>query len=1090
MGVLAWSQLGSRNWEYAILLIKQRNYDKPQRTASNALGAIAMTRQSDFLDFSQSAKHQKISAKLTPREGNPDRVLDLVRLLEVNPNPSKSELGLKDTSFDHVLHLTRLLGFIDDKKRLTKAGRGLLSLGKSGQYSRLALSLDQLDVVQSWCHFYGVNSFCELDVETCGTHLRRVIKGVKKTTIRGRITALKRLCKVLSPHHPSIKETDFVDLEEDRNPSISDEPVFGDRVLDVVTRIKTGATNVRISTGWMSAVGYDMVARGLREAKMKIMLGSDDYRGKELLESPLDFFKKSVKTGRPSEEKRRQHMRLYQDLASGTKRIRELHPRILDRLHAKGYYFGLQAGLSTSANMTWNGLVGNVESGFVTTSLDHMRFNITEFERYFSMAEDITTPIIEAIEESWVFQEPVIPYLAYLRGLLEVFGTKANEKRSETYHLADFQQMIVASALNSLAEYRRAMVISPTGTGKTVMGSYIIAAECMEAARKVVVFSPNEAVRHKWEHDTLAFGRTPRIYSHSDIQGLPENHLDSKAGREFDMFIDEETLVVVDEVHRFRTEGRSGEINLRRILDGSLNGKKPRALFLTATPIGTGFENLETQYSMLFGDETLRNLKSIATAPGLVNITLPFIMNKFGHVDENGHKYLNYANSKKYFGKRTQYITPFANENGSLFERIADIKFTRLERNPVLDDGNIRLDQFGFEVGNISEVVEVENMALAKLNLARAVNSSQSAAIESITSAIDELPEKNYAKPESTEKQLRDLLRDVRENYSDEKYQRLCKILRSKPDSKILIFTSRKATMGELVSRLSHDFPKMKIAAHEGNAKQKRGLRERFAPSAHGIKVGKRKAINVLVSTDSISEGVDLQDASTAIDYDLWWTPLKLQQRMGRLDRPTDQYREFKIIRFVNLTPSFTSIVKMDEYLTARSEMLKQLIADGAYEKFENRDWSEEHEEGIILVEEDGYESISSSEELTATSFHIADIANATSDDIQDAKDLPSNFVSSLRSDEAEGTFILFKHHGITHLAYKNGKTNEVVFSPLNTSSENVLAKIRCKKSTPLQPLPSDHYELVDGLLLEICELLDYEADEIELIFSVAIRTD
>ena len=80
----------------------------------------------------------------------------------------------------------------------------------------------------------------------------------------------------------------------------------------------------------------------------------------------------------------------------------------------------------------------------------------------------------------------------------------------------------------------------------------------------------------------------------------------------------------------------------------------------------------------------------------------------------------------------------------------------------MLDDGNIRLDQFGFEVGNIPEVVEVENMALAKLNLARAVNSSQSAAIESITSAIDELPEKNYAKPESTEKQLRDLLKDVR----------------------------------------------------------------------------------------------------------------------------------------------------------------------------------------------------------------------------------------------------------------------------------------------------------------------------------------
>ena len=174
----------------------------------------------------------------------------------------------------------------------------------------------------------------------------------------------------------------------------------------------------------------------------------------------MEYFQKSVKTGKPSEEKRNQHIRLYKDLVSGTKRVRELSPKTLDRLHAKGYYFGLQAGLSTSANMTWNGLIGNVESGHVTTNLDHMKYNITEFERYFEMAEDITTPIIEAIEESWIFQEPVSPYLAYLRGLLEVFGNVASETRSETYHLADFQQMIVASALNSLNEFRRAMVIS------------------------------------------------------------------------------------------------------------------------------------------------------------------------------------------------------------------------------------------------------------------------------------------------------------------------------------------------------------------------------------------------------------------------------------------------------------------------------------------------------------------------------------------------------------------------------------------------------------------------------------------------------
>ena len=86
--------------------------------------------------------------------------------------------------------------------------------------------------------------------------------------------------------------------------------------------------------------------------------------------------------------------------------------------------------------MTWNGLVGNVESGHVTTSLEHMKYNITEYEKYFEMAEDITTPIF--IEESWIFQEPVEPYLAYLRGLLEIFGNIAEEKRSETYPVSRF----------------------------------------------------------------------------------------------------------------------------------------------------------------------------------------------------------------------------------------------------------------------------------------------------------------------------------------------------------------------------------------------------------------------------------------------------------------------------------------------------------------------------------------------------------------------------------------------------------------------------------------------------------------------------
>lgn len=1048
------------------------------------------TRQTDFLTIGNNSRKSKISSKDTPREGNPDLILDLVRLLQSDKDVSHKEMSIGSTAFEHVLQTSRLLCLVDEKKRLTKAGRGLLTLGKSGQYSRLALSLDKLPIVKSWCKSFEVQNFCELDYETCYSHLKRKVSGIKQSTLKGRVTALKRLCKSLEHHHPSRRDILFADQDDSSNPKLKDEPIFGKRVIDVVNRIKEKSTNVRVSTGWMSAQGYDMIANGLREANMKILLGSDDYRGKELLESPIEYFRKSVKLGKQNETKKNQHIRLYQDLASGTKRIRELSPRILDRLHAKGYYFGLQAGLSTSANMTWNGLVGNVESGHVTTSLEHMKYNITEYEKYFEMAEDITTPILEAIEESWIFQEPVEPYLAYLRGLLEIFGNIAEEKRSETYQLADFQKMIVASALNSLNDYGRAMLISPTGTGKTVMGSYIVAAESINPKSKVIIISPNDAVRRKWEYDTLAFGRTPKIYSHSDIQSLPENHLDSQVGREFHMFIDEHTLIVVDEVHRFRTEGRIGETNLRKILDGGINGKMPRVLFLTATPIGVGFENLETQYSMLFGNDKISNVSSIASLPGLVNITLPFIIEKFGLVDDEGRKYLNYSNSKKYFANRTQYTVAFQNDNENLFSLVENLKLTRLKANPVLSDGNRRLEDFGVALEPIPDFVEVEDMTFAKFNLARAISSSKSAAIDSVNNFLSDLSNQNYADKEVTKQQLNELLYELQNNFSDVKYQKLLTIIKANCPCKLLIFTGRKATMRELEKRLSIDLPNLNVKAHQGTDNQKQKLREQFAPIAHGVKIRKNKRIDILISTDSISEGVDLQDANIAIDYDLWWTPLVLQQRMGRLDRPTDKFREFKVIRFVNLSPKFTSMVKIHKYLSERSNALKALIADGAYEEYEHRDWNDKHEEGIVTVKEDENPDIISSDDLAGTSFHIADLASATQDELEDARKLPSNFHSSITKTGENGTMILFKNSGVKHLAYLNHDTGDLDYSPGNSASENIIEKIRCERGTRLNLLPPDHSEKTEHLMDEICRVFEYDVNEVELIFSIAIRNE
>ena len=48
------------------------------------------------------------------------------------------------------------------------------------------------------------------------------------------------------------------------------------------------------------------------------------------------------------------------------------------------------------------------------------------------------------------------------------------------------------------------------------------------------------------------------------------------------------------------------------------------------------------------------------------------------------------------------------------------------------------------------------------------------------------------------------------------------------------------------------------------------------------------KETRILISTDVLSEGLNLQDATRLINYDLHWNPVRLMQRIGRVDRRMD----------------------------------------------------------------------------------------------------------------------------------------------------------------------------------------------------------
>ena len=75
---------------------------------------------------------------------------------------------------------------------------------------------------------------------------------------------------------------------------------------------------------------------------------------------------------------------------------------------------------------------------------------------------------------------------------------------------------------------------------------------------------------------------------------------------------------------------------------------------------------------------------------------------------------------------------------------------------------------------------------------------------------------------------------------------------------------------------------------------------KRFAPFYNKVNAEERKSlapIRVLVSTDVLSEGVNLQDGTLLVNYDIHWNPVRLMQRIGRVDRRMNPTIEAELVK-------------------------------------------------------------------------------------------------------------------------------------------------------------------------------------------------
>ena len=162
------------------------------------------------------------------------------------------------------------------------------------------------------------------------------------------------------------------------------------------------------------------------------------------------------------------------------------------------------------------------------------------------------------------------------------------------------------------------------------------------------------------------------------------------------------------------------------------------------------------------------------------------------------------------------------------------------------------------------------------------------------------------------------------------------------------------------------------------SGKNRADVIKRFAPyyndsSSPQLEIEGKQQIRILVATDVLSEGLNLQDACRLINYDIHWNPVRLMQRIGRVDRRLDPEIEHAIttdhpdlagdrgtIRYWNFLPpdELAPLLSLYERVTSKtlaiSETLgiegkKLLTPDDHYQAL--RDFNADFEGSTSVVE-------------------------------------------------------------------------------------------------------------------------------------------
>lgn len=278
------------------------------------------------------------------------------------------------------------------------------------------------------------------------------------------------------------------------------------------------------------------------------------------------------------------------------------------------------------------------------------------------------------------------------------------------------------------------------------------------------------------------------------------------------------------------------------------------------------------------------------------------------------------------------------------------------------------------------------------------------------------------------------------------------------PSEKVLIFTQFADTAEYLGAQLQLRGV-TNVAVATGQAGDPTALARRFSPSKNGGLHAGETELRVLIATDVLGEGQNLQDSHIVVNYDLPWAIIRLIQRAGRVDRIGQQADTISAYSFMP-AEGVERIIRLRRRLFQRLQQNQEVI--GTDETFFGEDAANRLRD--LYTERSGSLEDDSEEDVDLASIALQVWNSAAEADRKAAQQL-APIVAAARALDPGAPVAATPPGVISYLRFPDGTDAMVRVADDGTLvSQSIAATFRavaCGPDTPALPKAANHHDLV-----------------------------